>query len=239
MRKLAVLDYDSTLMDGEIIEIVFESFYDDIIKHIHGYTKVITEEMKKKFLGLCGREVENDQRFDFFDNLLKKTEYLNGLKYTDLVNFCRDPSKVRYIPGAKEFIRELKERKYTVVVMSGGIKEAVLRTIEDLGVDAVFANTLETSKLGVLTGRISGPMMFPESKGETVRSLQQILGIGPENTLVVGDGINDASMFKHADYRVAFCASDALLQKGNPNVVIKQKNLSLITDELLKINNYF
>ncbi|SFV61120.1 Phosphoserine phosphatase [hydrothermal vent metagenome] len=40
--------------------------------------------------------------------------------------------------------------------------------------------------------------------------LQNILAISREDTLVVGDGANDLSMFDYADTRVAFCAKPIL-----------------------------
>ena len=47
-------------------------------------------------------------------------------------------------------------------------------------------------------------MMFGFSKGDMIVRLQSLLAITEEDTLVVGDGANDLSMFEHAATRVAF-----------------------------------
>jgi len=59
--------------------------------------------------------------------------------------------------------------------------------------------------------------------------LQNVLGIAPERTLVVGDGANDRSMFAHAGTKVAFCAKEIL--KKEANVIIDTKDLR----EVLKV----
>jgi phosphoserine phosphatase len=56
------------------------------------------------------------------------------------------------------------------------------------------------------------------------------LGIDKSNTLVVGDGANDRSMFKYASKRVAFCAHDILKQEAN--IIIDEKDLTKIINYL-------
>ena len=68
--------------------------------------------------------------------------------------------------------------------------------------------------------------MFNDSKGQILKRLQSILDISEENTLTVGDGANDLSMFKYAGKRVAFCAKPIL--KEQANIIIEEKNLELI-----------
>lgn len=81
-----------------------------------------------------------------------------------------------------------------------------------------------------MTGLVGGEMMFNDSKGEMLKRLQSVLGISPDETLVVGDGANDLSMFKYASKRVAFCAKPVL--KENANIIVEDKDLSLILNLL-------
>ena len=59
-----------------------------------------------------------------------------------------------------------------------------------------------------------------------LRRLQTLLNVTEENTLAVGDGANDLSMFKYASKKVAFCAKPVL--KENANIIIDNKNLAEI-----------
>ena len=63
------------------------------------------------------------------------------------------------------------------------------------------------------------------------KKLQTLLDITPENTIAVGDGANDLSMFKFAGTRVAFCAKPVV--KENATICIDQKDLRLILDKIL------
>lgn len=68
--------------------------------------------------------------------------------------------------------------------------------------------------------------MFNYSKGDMLTRLQGLFGINEAETMVVGDGANDLSMFAHARTRVAFCAKEVL--KKEANVVIETKDLTQI-----------
>ena len=131
------------------------------------------------------------------------------------------------MPGAKEIVTELHKKDYKVVCFSGGFRNATKHFAELLGLDGEFANILH-SKNGFLTGFVGGEMMFNDSKGQMLERLQKILGVDKENTLVVGDGANDLSMFKYAAKRVAFCAKPILKQQAN--IIIDEKDLSKIIE---------
>ena len=149
-----------------------------------------------------------------------------GLKESRVNQICRN---LPYMEGAKETIYELKKRNYKVVCFSGGFKNATTPAKLILGYDADFSNTLHT-KDGILTGSVGGEMMFSDSKGIMLKNLQELLCVSPENTLVVGDGANDLSMFKYAKTTVAFCAKECLKEKAA--ISIERKDLRLLLDKI-------
>ena len=52
--------------------------------------------------------------------------------------------------------------------------------------------------------------MFGYSKGSMLATLQRLLGISQEETMSVGDGANDLSMFAYSNLKIAFCAKEIL-----------------------------
>ncbi len=205
--KLCVFDFDSTLMDGETI--------DFLAKAVGLGDKVarITEMAMRGEL-------------DFFESLTTRVALLEGLEVEKVNEICRS---LPYMPGAKESIKELKKRGYKVAVFSGGFRNATGYAKEQLGFDADFSNILH-SKEGRLTGLVGGDMMFDFSKGDMLKRLQTLLGVSKEDTVVVGDGANDRSMFKYAKTKIAFCAKEIL--KKEANVIIDEKDLTKILKEV-------
>ncbi len=141
------------------------------------------------------------------------------MKYVTTFPICR----------AKETIKELKKMGYRVVVFSGGFRNATSFAKDLLGFDADFSNTLHIRD-GALSGLVGGEMMFDFSKGDLLKRLQLIMNISEDDTIVVGDGANDRSMFKYAAKRVAFCAKDIL--KKEANIVIDTKDLTKLLGEI-------
>lgn len=207
MLKLAVFDFDSTLMDGETIDFFAEKL------GIGEKVAAITEE------AMSGR-------LDFFESLQQRVGLLTGLDYSVVESISQS---LPYMAGAKETIAELKSRGLTVVCFSGGFRSATGYAKDILGYDADFSNVLH-EKDGKLTGLVGGDMMFSHSKGDMLQRLQNILGVSEEETLVCGDGANDLSMFAHAGTRVAFCARPVL--EAEANIIIKEKDLTLILEKI-------
>ncbi|RLA73641.1 MAG: phosphoserine phosphatase SerB [Epsilonproteobacteria bacterium] len=207
MTKLAVFDFDSTLMDGETIDFLAEELgiKDEVVK--------ITEE------AMSGR-------LDFFESLTTRVALLKGLDYQKVVDICKN---LPLMPGAKETVKVLQSKGYKVVCFSGGFRVGTTPAKEVLGLDADFSNVLH-EKDGVLTGLVGGDMMFTHSKGDMIQRIQGLLGITRVDTLVVGDGANDVSMFEYADKRVAFCAHEILRKEAN--IIIDKKDLTLILEHI-------
>ena len=204
--KLAVFDFDSTLMDGETIDFFAEvlGFKDEVV--------TITER------AMAGE-------LDFYTSLVERVALLKGLPYEKVEAICKT---LPMMNGAKEVVDGLKERGYTVVCFSGGFRDATKPACEALGISADFSNFLHQEN-GVLTGTVGGEMMYSQAKGDMIVRLQNLLNIGREDTLVVGDGANDLSMFAHADTRVAFCAKAILREAATHCVDVKDLR------EILKI----
>lgn len=204
--KLAIFDFDSTLMDGETI---------DFLAAPLGLEEQVAAITERAMAG----------ELDFFKSLIARVALLEGLEKSKVDAICTD---LPMMPGAAEVVAGLKEKGYKVVCFSGGFRNATSPAAKRLGIDADFSNILHDDG-GILSGRVGGDMMFSFSKGDMLLRLQNLLGIDRTDTVAVGDGANDLSMFDYADTRIAFCAKPILKEAATH--IVDTKDLR----EILKI----
>ncbi len=197
-EKLCAFDFDSTLMDGETI---------DLLGAAAGRGAEIAAITEAAMRG----------EWDFFEALTRRVLLLKGLDYERVLELCRT---LPPMPGAFETVQALKQKGYRVVIFSGGFREATRHHAEVLGADADFANFLHV-KGGILTGLVGGEMMTSDAKGQMLARLQKLLNIPEENTVAVGDGANDLSLFAQAGLRIAFCAKPVLKAAADYAVDVK------------------
>lgn len=96
--------------------------------------------------------------------------------------------KIEPLPGAKEFLDELRECCQTII-LSDTFSQFAAPLMKKLGQPTIFCNTLEVSETGEITGY---KMRCKKSKLTTVKALQSI---GFE-TIASGDSFNDLDMIK-------------------------------------------
>ncbi|MDR2033487.1 MAG: phosphoserine phosphatase SerB [Helicobacteraceae bacterium] len=201
--KLCVFDFDSTLMDGETIDILASAFGkgDEIA--------AITQEAM-------------NGKLDFFEAITRRVGALKGMSYDEAIKICEN---LPLTNGAEQTVAELKKRGYIIVIFSGGFHIATDPIAKRLGANAAFANILR-QKNGVLTGEVGGEMLFDFSKGDMLCRVQNLLGADETQTIAIGDGANDRAMFKYAATKIAFCAKEIL--KKEANAIVDEKDLRRI-----------
>ena len=137
-----------------------------------------------------------------YDKLMKwrigiLKEHGLGLKEIQQTIATIDP-----IPGAKEFLDELRSLTQ-VIIISDTFSQFAGPLMEKLGWPTIFCNTLEVAENGEITGF---KMRCEQSKLTTVKALQSI---GYE-TIASGDSHNDLGMIQASKAGFLFKSTDAI-----------------------------
>ena len=119
-------------------------------------------------------------------------------------------AKIDPLPGAKEFLDELRTLTQ-VVILSDTFTEFAKPLMAKLGWPALFCNSLEVAPDGEITGY---RMRIPESKLTTVRALQSA---GFE-TIAAGDSFNELGMIKAGKAGFLFRSTEQI-KKENPEIL--------------------
>ena len=117
--------------------------------------------------------------------------------------------KIDPLPGAKEFLDEL--RKVTqVIIISDTFTQFAMPLMKKLGYPTLFCNTLEVGENGEITGY---RMRCPQSKLTTVRALQ----FAGFETIAAGDSHNDLAMIRASKAGFLFRSTEQIM-KDNPDL---------------------
>ncbi len=111
-------------------------------------------------------------------------------------------AKIDPLPGAKEFLDELRSF-CQVIIISDTFTQFAKPLMEKLGWPTIFCNSLEVAENGEITGF---KMRIENSKLTTVKALQSI---GNE-TIASGDSYNDLGMIKASKAGFLFRSTDKI-----------------------------
>jgi len=110
--------------------------------------------------------------------------------------------KIDPLPGAKEFLDELRSITQ-VIIISDTFTQFATPLMEKLGWPTIFCNSLEVAESGEITGF---KVRIENSKLTTVKALQSI---GYE-TIASGDSYNDLAMIKASKAGFLFRSTDKI-----------------------------
>ena len=111
-------------------------------------------------------------------------------------------AKIDPLPGAKEFLDELRKTTQ-VIIISDTFTQFATPLMEKLGWPTIFCNSLEVADSGEITGF---KMRIENSKLTTVKALQSI---GYE-TIASGDSYNDLAMIQASKAGFLFRSTDKI-----------------------------
>lgn len=111
-------------------------------------------------------------------------------------------AKIDPLPGAKEFLDELRATTQ-VVILSDTFEQFAKPLMEKLGWPSIFCNTLEVAPDGEITGF---KMRCEKSKLTTVKCLQAM----GYDTIAAGDSYNDLGMIQASKAGFLFKSTDKI-----------------------------
>ncbi len=194
-QRLVVMDVDSTLIQGEVIEM--------IAAHAGCESEVAS----------ITNSAMNGE-LDFADSLAARVKLLEGVDEAVLGDVY---DALVYAPGARTMIRTLKRLGYRFALVSGGFTQIIERIAAELGVDYFTANELEVVD-GKLSGRIVGDVVDRAGKAEALRRFAEEARIPVRNTVAIGDGANDLDMLAASGLGIAFNAKPVVRDQARTSV---------------------
>ncbi|MCW2558009.1 MAG: phosphoserine phosphatase SerB [Mycobacterium sp.] len=194
-KRLIVFDVDSTLIQGEVIEMLADRA---------GALAAVAEVTEAAMRG----------ELDFAESLHKRVATLAGLP-AEVLDDVAD--QIELTPGARTTIRTLRRLGFHCGIVSGGFRQVIEPLAHELMMDFVAANELEIVD-GKLTGRVIGNIVDRPGKAKALRDFAQQAGVPMEQTVAVGDGANDIDMLAAAGLGVAFNAKPALREVADASI---------------------
>nr|WP_202421965.1 phosphoserine phosphatase SerB [Gordonia sp. SID5947] len=186
-KRLIVFDVDSTLIQGEVIE-------------------MLAAKAGKEAEVAAVTEAAMRGELDFSESLHQRVAVLAGLDASVIDDVA---GSLQLTPGARTTVRTLHRLGYHCGVVSGGFRQVIEGLAHELELDFVRANTLEIVD-GKLTGRVVGEVVDRPGKARALRAFADQVGVPMEQTIAVGDGANDIDMLSVAGLGIAFNAKPAL-----------------------------
>jgi phosphoserine phosphatase len=194
-RRLVVMDVDSTLVQGEVI---------DMLAARAGVEPLVAEITQRAMRG----------EIDFAQSLRERVGLLKGLDATALDEVY---DELTLAPGARTLVRTLKRLGYRFAIVSGGFSQLTDRLVADLGIDHAAANTLEIVD-GRLTGQIVGEILDRAGKAKALRRFAHDSKVTLDRTVAIGDGANDLDMLQIAGLGIAFNAKPIVREAAHTAV---------------------
>ena len=194
-RRLVVFDMDSTLIQGEVV---------DILAAHRGVGDQVAQITAAAMNGVI----------EFKESLTRRVALLKGLDENILAEVAQNLSLTE---GAQRVVATLKKLGYKIGIISGGFDYFGEYLQKLLGLDYVFANVLEIID-GKVSGQITGDIIDGPKKAEILKTIATVENISLQQTIAVGDGANDLHMISIAGLGIAYHAKPMVKENAQKSI---------------------
>lgn len=195
LKRVVLLDMDSTLIEEEVI---------DILASYAGKSQIASEITEKAMAG----------EMDFNHSLNSRVSLLAGLDESVLMNARK---QITFTTGAQALVEQLHKLGHEVGVVSGGFIDVIEPILHSLKVDFYRANKLEIQD-GKLTGKLVGKIIDSDEKANALQEFANLAGVDLQQTVAIGDGANDLKMIQKAGLGIAFNAKPRVVESADSTI---------------------
>ena len=195
LKRVVLLDMDSTLIEEEVI---------DILASYAGKSQIASEITEKAMAG----------EMDFNHSLNSRVSLLAGLDESVLMNARK---QITFTTGAQALVEQLHKLGHEVGVVSGGFIDVIEPILHSLKVDFYRANKLEIQD-GKLTGKLVGKIIDSDEKANALQEFANLAGVDLQQTVAIGDGANDLKMIQTAGLGIAFNAKPKVVESADSTI---------------------
>lgn len=215
LDKLIAFDMDNTILQGRFIDTCAKKF---------GFEAVL-----------------QDIRASEQDGIVQSKQIANLLKGKQINELLEVLDEIPIVSDAQFTVEELIKRGFIVGIISDSYDFVTNHIKNKLGMHFALSNELEFSK-SICTGEMKIPSFFFNNrdsickhsicKTNALLSINKKYHIMRENTIAIGDSINDLCMIREAGVGVAFNSKDGLMNY-HADIKIEEQNFA----QLLQITN--
>jgi len=205
VKRLVVLDVDSTFIQQEAIELLAAraGVLDEV--------SLITASAMRGEL-------------DFEQSLRARVLLLKGVRESVISQVQKE---ISLTDGAEDLVSALHSKGHSVALVSGGFIDIIEPMIHALSIKHFTANKLEVVA-GLLTGGLIGPVIDRAAKATALREFATASGVEIKNTVAIGDGANDLDMMAAAGLSIAFNAKPIVVTAAD--LAINEPSLRSVID---------
>ena len=185
--KLVAFDMDSTLINIECVD------------------EIAAAAGRRDEVAAITEAAMRGEIADYKDSLRRRLALLRGVPVAALEEVYSQHLQLN--PGVEVFVRACQDAGLKTLLVSGGFTFFSDRVRARLQLDFARSNVLELER-GALSGRLVerpwGEIVDGAEKKRVVLEVCELMGIGTEQAIAVGDGANDLPMMGAAGLSIAY-----------------------------------